>query len=113
LRPTDRAGNEGLGVERADFAIARDKKSVTLTAKVSAAKSLSRVVLWWKPLPSSDFWRSQDMVGANGGTYATTVPLTSEGLMYLVELQDESGNARNFPLVLQETPYRVIPPSAE
>jgi hypothetical protein len=112
LRPTDHAGNQGLSVERTDFAIASNKKSVTLTGQVTAATSLSRVVLWWKPLPSSDFWRSQDMVG-DGVTYSTTVPLTSEGLMYLVELQDESGNARNFPLALQETPYRVIPPWAE
>lgn len=113
LRATDHAESEGLNVERADFKVSRDGKSVTLTAQATAAKLLSRVVLWWKPLPSSDFWRSQDMVCETGGACATTVPFTDEGLMYLVELQDEAGNARNFPLVLQETPYRVIPPSAK
>lgn len=113
LLDTDHPGNDGLNVERMDHVIARSKRSVSLTCKASATAGLSRVVLWWKPLPSSDFWRSQDMVLGDNGAYATTVPLTSEGLMYMVELQDSRGDARNFPPVLQETPYRIIPPFAE
>jgi hypothetical protein len=29
--------------------------------------------------------------------------------MYLVEVQDSTGQAQNFPPVFEETPYRVIP----
>ena len=109
---TDHPGSEGLNLERLDHVIAGSRRSVSLTCRASATAGLSRVVLWWKPLPSSDFWRSQDMVLGDDGAYSTTVPLTNEGLMYMVELQDSRGNARNFPLVLKETPYRIIPPFA-
>jgi hypothetical protein len=107
---TDYLDNGGLNVANMNYVIAPSKKSVTLTCAASATGEPSRVVLWWKPLPSSSFWRSNDMVKRSDGAYASTVPLTSEGLMYSIEVQDSAGNARKFPLVLKETPYRIISP---
>jgi len=109
---TDHVDNGGLNVEKLNYIVAPSKKSVTLTCRPSPASGLSRVVLWWKPLPSSSFWRSNDMIENGAGNYVAVVPLTSEGLMYSVEVQESNGNARNFPLVLNETPYRIIPPFA-
>jgi hypothetical protein len=110
---TDHLDNGGLNVANMNYVIAPSKKSVTLTCTATAKGEPSRVVLWWKPLPSSSFWRSNDMVKRSDGAYASTVPLTSEGLMYSIEVEDNGGNARNFPLVLNETPYRILSPFPE
>jgi hypothetical protein len=57
--------------------------------------------------------RGQDLVMIDDGSYMTIVPLTKEELIYLLELQDTAGTARDFPQVLKESPYWIIPPSSE
>ena len=112
LLATDHPGNDGLKAGHLGYVIAPSRKSVRLACDASATSGLADVILWWKPLPSGTYWRSQTMVETSRGAYATRVPLTSEGLMYMVELEDKKGEARNFPQEVKETPYRVIPPLA-
>ncbi len=110
LTDTDKGGTGGLGVGgRPDYRIAADGKSVAVTAQASARQPIDRVVLWWKPLPSDAHWRAQEMIASSDG-WRAEVPLTREGLMYAVEVQDAAGNARSFPLQAETRPFWVIDP---
>lgn len=110
LLAADRLEGAGLSVAQVQYTIVPSKRSATFTCLTSAKGELAHVVLWWKPLPSDTRWAPQEMFLADDGSYSTTLPLTHEGLMYMVEVQDKAGNAQNFPPVLQETPYWVLPP---
>jgi hypothetical protein len=50
---------------------------------------------------------------ASTSQWTASVPLDHHGLMYMVEVQDSRGHAKNFPEEQRETPYRVIPAYAE
>ncbi|HWB85858.1 MAG TPA: hypothetical protein VG675_17075 [Bryobacteraceae bacterium] len=80
----------------------------TATVVCRAAGS-SKAFLWYKPLPTMSHWQKTEMKQTAASEFSATVPLTPSGLMYLVEVRDRNGHARNFPDVFQETPYRVIP----
>jgi hypothetical protein len=112
IAASDDGSSAGLSLTATPgYAIAFSRKSVAFHVKAAATGGLSRVVLWWKPLPSDARWRAQEMVETVQGQYLAEVPFTREGLMYMVELQDTAGNARNFPLEQKQTPYWVIPAS--
>ena len=83
--------------------------SVRITCKASAPAGVRKVLLWYKPLPSGAAWKSAAMSGER--ELSAQVPLTAQGLLYQIEVQDESGQAAIFPPALQATPYWVIAPS--
>ena len=76
----------------------------------SAAGGISKVLLWYKPFPAANTGEKVEMTRTAASGYSAEVPLPPSGLMYLVEVQDRSGRARNFPNVFGETPYGVFPP---
>ena len=82
--------------------------SVKITCKVSTVAPVKTVLLWHKKLPSTEKWQSTPMIGQ--GECSATVPLTVVGLMYQIEVQDESGTAAIFPPVLKATPWWIIAP---
>ncbi len=84
------------------------RTTATIACQTVAGAGISKVFLWYKLLPTRSHWEKTEMKQAGSG-YSATVPLTHSGLMYLVEIQDGAGHARNFPDVFEETPYRVIP----
>ena len=51
------------------------------------------------------------MTAGDAGQWEITVPVTPEGLIYCVEVQDQKGQAAYFPNVLQQTPYQAITPA--
>lgn len=86
--------------------------------RCSAAENgkITSATLWWKPLPSELEWQSASMLregdASGASTWQAAVPLDERGLMYMVELGDSKGEARNFPDEQRETPWLVIPPFA-
>jgi hypothetical protein len=102
------AESANLKVEGLRHEVAAARATAAVICRTSAA-GVSKVFLWYKPLPTQAHWQKLEMKHAAGSGYSATVPLTPSGLMYLVEIQLRNGNARNFPDVFQETPYRVIP----
>lgn len=105
----EQGADAGLGLERLEHSLSAAKDSATISCRATARGGLARLVLWFKPLPSEMPWQSLTMAQRSDGSFSATTPLTAQGLMYLVEVQDKTGQARNFPLVFEETPYRVIP----
>lgn len=99
----------GLRVEKLEHTISNTKDTATISCRASAKKGIKKLTLWFKPLPSELPWQSMDMTKLANGSFSATTVLTHEGLMYLVKVQDKTGQAKNFPPVLEETPYRVIP----
>jgi hypothetical protein len=109
LTPVDQGQDPGIRVDGLQDAVAPAKDSASITCKPSAPQGVAKVVLWWKPLPSELQWANLPMTSQPDGTFSATLPLTPEGLMYMVEVQDKAGQARNFPDERQETPYHIIP----
>jgi len=109
--PSVATGTEGSSDHPGDLAAeispARDR--ATIRFRASPHTAVARVTLWFKPLPSQLPWQNTEMTLGPDGSFAAPLPLTPEGLMYLLEVHDGSGRAYNFPSVFKETPYRVVP----
>jgi hypothetical protein len=129
---TDRRDDLGINAHDLKHAADPDGTAVTISCKPMAKKYVVDVRLWYKPMPSEAKWACVPMEPRppevkppepkpEGGKveikaedklerYVATVPLTSEGLLYFVEIEDDRGVAANCPLALQDTPYKVIDP---
>jgi hypothetical protein len=110
LSPTaiEQGADGGFAVRDLMHAVHGTSATITAVAPTSSA-GIKTVVLWWKPLPSELPWESQTMTASTNGDYTATVPFDNHGLLYLIELEDSRGGARNLPDESVETPYRVIP----
>jgi len=110
LTPTavEQGVDGGFAVRELHHAVHGATATITAVAPTSSA-GIKAVILWWKPLPSELSWQSIPMTTTPNGNYTASVPFDSHGLMYLVELQDQHGNARNLPDESTGTPYRVVP----
>jgi len=112
--PSVAAGTEGSTDDPADLVAeispARDRATIRFWA--SPHTRVARVTLWFKPLPSQLPWQNMAMTLGPDGSFVAPIPLTPRGLMYLLEVHDNSGRAYNFPSVFKETPYRVVPAHA-
>ncbi|HEX9198397.1 MAG TPA: hypothetical protein VF865_02480, partial [Acidobacteriaceae bacterium] len=104
---TDNGVNAGLSAGPLAENVANGKATVNCTP--AAENGVVSVMLWWKPLPSELAWESVPMSAGPGGTFTASFPIDRRGAMYLVDVHDRQGNARNFPDERKETPYRVIP----
>jgi hypothetical protein len=83
-------------------------EAANLTIKVGAKAKLTSVYAYYKIMPSYYEWLRVEMHPSGNGSYAASVPLTPEGILYYFEAMDEDGNAANYPNVLERTPYLVI-----
>jgi hypothetical protein len=109
LTSVDQGQDPGIRVEGLQAAVSATKESASITCQPSAPQGVAKAILWWKPLPSELPWTSLVMSPQPDGSFSAVLPLTPEGLMYMVEVQDKAGQARNFPDEREETPYRIIP----
>jgi hypothetical protein len=109
LSSVDLGQDPGLRVNDLKDAVSAAKESATIICQASAPQGVAKVVLWWKPLPSELTWQNRVMSAQPDGSFSASLPLTPEGLMYMVEVQDKNGLARNFPDERVETPYHIIP----
>ncbi|MDQ2732885.1 MAG: hypothetical protein M3Y56_14595, partial [Armatimonadota bacterium] len=85
--------------------------AVTITGQVSRPRTTKALVVWSKPLPSEAKWTSQIVPFADDGRWSVDLPITPQGLLYSVEVQDMDGSAMNFPDVRTGTPYIAITPA--
>ena len=107
---------EGAGgghIEVADVRDVRGDGSVKVSAHVAASAGVKSAVLWWKPLPSELNWQFSPMVVHAQGNVSASFPVDRHGAMYLIEVEDAAGGAKNFPDPFVQTPYRVIAPTQE
>jgi len=101
---------QDMGLRSASLTHQISGNAAVVSCEASAPAGVSKVILWWKPLPSEAAWQSVAMTQAGSASrWRASVPLDQHGLMYMVEVQDRSGQAKNFPDEEIETPYRVIP----
>jgi hypothetical protein len=112
LTAADKGEDSGLRIERLEHRVSKSKDAASISCHPKAKQQVAKVLLWFKPLPSETAWQSTEMTEQPDGSFSATIPLTSEGLMYSVEVRDKTGQAENFPLVFRETPYRTILPFA-
>ncbi|HTW94720.1 MAG TPA: hypothetical protein VMD30_08010 [Tepidisphaeraceae bacterium] len=99
----------GMAVTNLTHTIAPD--SATIHCDVTAVGPVAQVILWYTDLPSTSTWQSTLMTSDGPGQWSVTVPLTSHGLLYQVEVRDNKGNAIIYPNPLVETPFRAITPA--
>ncbi len=76
--------------------------------KVLDKAKIKSVRVYYKMMPAYYEWVPIEMHSYGSGSYAASVPLTPEGILYYFEAVDEDGNAANYPNVLEQTPYLVI-----
>jgi hypothetical protein len=104
----DRGEDMPLIVRDVKHEVSGDRAVIVCTA--TAKSGVANVILWYKQLPSSMKWQSVAMESSDQVHFKVVVPMTEHGVMYHLEVQDSTGQARNFPEVLKETPYWIIPP---
>ena len=76
---------------------------------VSDPSGVAKVRLWWKPFAAGETWETLILSG-KASTFAGTIPLTPEGILYFVEAIDMVGNGTILPDPEVETPYWIIQP---
>lgn len=111
LAPTAQDRSDAAGIHATELTDDRRTDAAVISAHVAADAGVKAAVLWWKPLPSELDWKSEPMTVAPDGTATASIPLDRQGAMYLIEVDDRNGNAKNFPDPWVATPYRVLPAS--
>ncbi len=71
-------------------------------------EALQKLTCWAKEFPSDAEWKPHPMSPDPTGEWSCIVPLDPSGILYLVAMEGESGEAAQYPSPLVETPYRVI-----
>ena len=107
LKASDLGDDQQIVLTDMKQAVAGGK--ITVTASAWAPDGISRVLLWYKPLPSQARWVSTQMTAENGG-YSASVSLPSDGLLYLIEVRDAAGCGAQFQPVLKAEPFSVVEP---
>jgi hypothetical protein len=114
LTPSLADMGQDMGLRITALSHQTNTSTAIISCNAFAPAGVSKVMLWWKPLPSEAAWQSLAMNrSASTSQWTASVPLDHHGLMYMVEVQDSRGHAKNFPEEQRETPYRVIPAYAE
>ncbi len=85
------------------------EKGEKINVKVRArdGSGISNMTIFYKKMPSTDKWRSKEMV-SNGDQYSAVLPLDASGLLYFFQASDIYGNAASAPDFRTQTPYYVI-----
>jgi hypothetical protein len=106
--PTDLGQDPGITLTGVKHQIT--KEQVRISGQASSAMGVRRVVLWHKPLPSERKWESTPMTASDGSRFSARLKIGAEGLLYMIEVHTQDGLAKNFPDVMQVTPYWVVSP---
>jgi hypothetical protein len=110
LTPADLGQDTGIRVTALGHDLIANGQ-VRILCQATAPAGIRVVKLWYMPMPSENKWTSRPMAAGDAGQWERTVPITAEGLIYCVEVQDQKGQASYFPNVLQQTPYQAITPA--
>ncbi len=79
-----------------------------ITVSIDDQSKIEKVVMYYKPIPSTYFWSEIEMQPAGGNKFKAGVNLTPEGLLYYFHAGDSAHNAAAYPNFLDKTPYLVI-----
>lgn len=106
------AADEGRepGIEVTGVRPAVQAGQAQVSCHVSTSAGIGAVWLWHRKLPSESVWEKVLMAPGGGSQFSAAFPVTREGALYFVEVEDPAGQARNFPEVLKTRPYWVIDP---
>lgn len=114
---TDVAGPE---LSATSCSVSREKQQATVMATATDKSGIASVQLVYKPLPSTEDWRTMEMRQV-GDHWEAAFPATPAGALYLFRAVDKAGNASQYPEFLTslgpsgfrgERPYFVIEPWA-
>jgi hypothetical protein len=100
-------------IKHAPLESARPGADLTITAHVSSARPLDRVLLHYRPLNQTVDWKEIEMVRTGDGRYEATVPgkdLPARwDFQYYIEALVEGGGGRLWPAWEDGQPYIVVP----